>query len=103
MDKIMKSLIDAPLANPLKLNLVEVEGAPKKARAPSKRTLSMWQAPAPIIKNAREHKERQARAKIASLLDYYATTAVPFDRIAEHMNLTLEQVREYMANRGRVE
>ncbi|MFC0302753.1 hypothetical protein ACFSTI_25010 [Rhizorhabdus histidinilytica] len=100
MDKFMQSLVDAPLANPLRLNLVEVEGAPKK-RSPSKRTLQMFQAPAPIVKNAREYKERQFNAKIKTMLDYYATTKVPFNRIAEHMNLSVEQVTESMSFRGR--
>lgn len=102
MDKLMQSLVDAPLANALRLNLVEVEGAPKK-RSPSKRTLQMFQAPAPIVKNGREYKERQAQAKVTALFDYYATTNVPFDRIAEHMKIDIAQVRESMSFRGRVE
>lgn len=39
--------------------------------------------------------------KTGQLLDYYAGTDVPFDRIAEHLNLKPEQVAEEMAQRGR--
>lgn len=98
----MQSLVDAPLANALRLNLVEVEGQPKK-RTTRKSTTNMFQAPAPIMKNGREYKERQAQAKITALLDYYATTTVPFDRIAEHMKIDIAQVRESVSFRGRVE
>lgn len=101
MDKLMQSLVDAPLANALRLNIVEVEGQPKK-RTARKPTINMFQAPAPIVKNGREYKERQAQAKVTALLDYYATTTVPFDRIAEHMRISIDQVRESMAFRGRV-
>lgn len=52
---------------------------------------------------AKAYREREAGAKVAQLLDYYATTSVPFDRIAEHMKLSVEQVTESMKLRGRVE
>jgi len=62
---------------------------------------SLVDAPAPVMKRAAEYREQQANAKTKALLDYYATTSVPFERIAEHMNMPIEQVRESMGFRGR--
>lgn len=95
MDKFMQSLVDAPLANPLKINLPRGTRTAKREAPP---------AVSPQLRaEARAYKLKQARAKIDALLDYYATTAVPFNRIAEHMNLSVEQVTESMGFCGRVE
>ena len=59
----MQSLVNAPLANALRLNLVEVEGAPKK-RAPSVRTLQMYKTEPGIVKRAQEHREGKRWAKV---------------------------------------
>jgi hypothetical protein len=40
-------------------------------------------------------------AKLVAILDYYAATSVPFERIADHTKLPLEKVVEAMSRRGR--
>lgn len=55
--------------------------------------------------HARRAREQKRQAEnIAKLLDYYATTQVPVERIAEHIGKTndLPFVREALRMRGRV-
>ncbi len=99
MDKMMQSLIDAPLANALRLNVVEVEGQPKK-RAVRKRTLNMLDAPAPILKNARDHKERQKWEKINHLLDHYCNGKYSVEQIEQYTKIDVETIKRGMELRG---
>lgn len=82
MDKLMQSLVDAPLANALKLNVVELPDAPPKKRAPSVRTLQMYKTEPGIIARGKQHKEAQRWAKVKALLDYY----VPQGKTAEEIH-----------------
>lgn len=95
MDDTIKSLVDAPLANALKLNIVEVEGKPKK-RTPSKRTMSMFQAPAPIMKNAKDYKQREAERKTTELLDYYIGKGFSVEKIHEYTRIDIETIKRGM-------
>ena len=58
---------------------------------------------APVSKKeAKELVQKNKDRKLASVLNYYASTSVPFDRIADHTNLPVERVAELMKARGRV-
>lgn len=46
-----------------------------------------------------ERLAREKEAQIQSALDHYARTEVPFDRIASHTDLSLDDVRSEMASR----
>lgn len=101
MDDFMKKLVDAPLADAMKINKVFVEGAPKK-RASPKRTINMFDTPSPVLKNARDYRERERDRKVADLLDYYAGTDKSVDWIVENTKIDLETVKRGLSARGRV-
>ncbi len=46
-------------------------------------------------------RQQQAERR-AKLLDHYASTAVPLDRVADHLGMTLPDVTREMRKRGRV-
>ena len=97
MNDMLRQLVDAPLADPLKINL-------PLGRQPAPRQARPAYTPAPGDLTPREVKERRAKAvsdKVRSVLDYYAGTQVPVERIAQHTGLTVEQARRAMRDRGR--
>lgn len=96
----MQKLVDAPLADPLKLYLPN--GTRTAKRAPKVEYYETVGATRLTRKELDKRKADAASAKLVSVLDYCATTQVPFDRIAEHTKLTIEQVTESMQRRGRV-
>lgn len=98
MDKFMQSLVDAPLANALRLNLVEVEAAPKK-RAPSVRTLQMYKTDPGIIARGKAHKEEQSWQKVKALLDYYVPLGKPAEEISSLTGIDLLTVQRGMEAR----
>lgn len=79
MTNPLQHLIDAPLANASRTNLPH-------GRLPAKRDTRPANDP-----DARRQIEAQRKAahnkKIEELYDYYATTDVPIERIAEHMGI----------------
>lgn len=99
VDKEMQALIDAPLADPLKLYLPK--GTKIQRRGP--RHAHVDNIGAEKLTKAQLDKRRGnlADAKMGAVLDYYATTDVPIDRIAAHTGLTLERATEAMKYRGR--
>lgn len=100
MNREMQKLVDAPLADPLKLYLPN--GTRTAKRAPKAEYYDSVVAPKIARSVLEKRKVDAASTKLVSVLDYYATTSVPFDRIAEHTKMTVEQVTESMANRGRL-
>lgn len=74
MQEEMRALIEAPLANATKTNL------PKGRKA-----IARERTDPALAKLARERREASLSAKQEQLLDYYATTAVPAERVAEHV------------------
>lgn len=96
----LQRLIDAPLADPLKINLPE-----------GKRPARMGEKPvyegefAPEKLSSRQMRDRKTNAyseKLMAVLDYYATTNVPFERIAVHVKMKVEEVADAMGRRGRM-
>lgn len=100
MNREMQKLVDAPLADPLKLYLPKGTRAAK--RAPKAEYYDSVEAPKIARSILEKRKVDAASAKLVSVLDYYATTTVPFERIAEHTKLTVDQVVESMNRRGRL-
>lgn len=99
MNRELQALVDAPLANALSINLpAGKRPAPKSAKPVYEGDLATETLTSGQL---RESREKAADAKLASVLDYFATTAVPFDRIADHTKLPIERVRAVMAARGR--
>ena len=99
MNREMQQLIDAPLANALGVNLPQGR---RPAYRGGKAVYEGEFAPAPVSrKELRERQVDEHSAKLTSVLDYYATTAVPFGRIAEHTKLDIGKVKEAMERRGR--
>lgn len=49
----------------------------------------------------RKRAENRRVAAIQDMLAYYATTSVPFDRVATHTGLTVEEATAAMIKRGR--
>lgn len=99
MDDTMKALVNAPLADPLKIYL------PMGRRPGARGGKPVYEgefAPEKLTsKQVRERRENAQGDKVASLLDYYGTTNVPCERIAEHLRLDVDLVRTAMRNRGR--
>jgi hypothetical protein len=85
MTHALQSLIDAPLANACKVNLPA--GKRSAPRAKPHDLSDDIGCPKLSTKELREIKKRNEAAKLASLFDYYATTELTGDRVAEHMGL----------------
>lgn len=100
IDPNLKAMADGPLANPLRLNVpMGRRAAPRSAKAVYEGTIG----DTPLTEGeAIKRREDSATAKMKAVLDYYATTTVPFDRIAEHTNIPLNRVAECMKERGRL-
>lgn len=82
MDPKLQALIDAPLANALRLNIPGgKEALPPRPRGQREQSLS------PAERKARERKAADAAKKLDSLFDYYAGTDIPPAKVAEHMGL----------------
>lgn len=58
-------------------------------------------APAITAGEARARRADEQDKKLATILDYYATTSIPFERIAEHTKLDMVKVIRVMKARGR--
>lgn len=100
MNRELQKLVDAPLADPLKLYLPQGTRSAKKA--PKVEYYDTVAAPRISRAKLAERRVDEYSTKLTAVLDYYGTTSVPFDRIAEHTKLTVEQVTESMARRGRM-
>lgn len=95
-----KALVDLPLADPLKL-YVHPGLRPKVKRGP--RAQYHDDIGGKLTRNqVNEMKEAERSAKYGKLFDYYATTDIPFERIAKHVGLELWQVGRAMKDRGRL-
>jgi hypothetical protein len=83
MDPKLKALVDAPLANPLAINLPE-------GRKPAPREVAPAQEhrPGDLTKaQLAEKRKRAADEKLSALFDYYATTDIPVERVAQHVGV----------------
>lgn len=96
----LQSYIDAPLADPVKLYLPQGKRPAKRARKPQ------YEDGVDCPKLTRKELDRRAEkalsAKHDKLLEYYATTDLPNERIAEHLGLSVERVAGEMSWRRRV-
>ncbi len=100
IDKEMQSLIDAPLANPNKINLPK--GRRSAPRAGNPEYEGDFLPDKLTRKELRDRQENSHSAKIMAVLDYYAASKVSFEDIARYTNLTADQVARAMSNRGRL-
>ena len=99
MDPKLETLRDAPLVDPLKPFLPEGR---RPARRSTKAIYEGEFAPKKLTqKELRQRAEDAHSAKIVAILDYYATTTVPVERIPDHVGLTIEQAALAMERRGR--
>jgi len=102
MDAYFKALIDSPIDTAARANkLLLPEGVRASKRLPKPEYYDSVTAPKIARSELEKRKADAASAKLVAVLDYYATTQVPFDRIAAHTKLTEDQVRESMLRRGR--
>jgi predicted Rossmann fold nucleotide-binding protein DprA/Smf involved in DNA uptake len=96
----LQALIDAPLADPTRINLPE--GRRPLRRGP-KPTYAGDMGGDPLTsKQVRARKAKAEEMKLVAMLDHYGKTSVPFERIAKHLKLTLQQVSVAMKGRGRL-
>lgn len=87
MDEMLKKLAEAPLANALAINLPQ-------GRKPAKRSGGEKPPLRDGDLTSAQVRERRAKAQekaIGELLDYYAGTEVPAERIARHLNFYRSQ------------
>lgn len=85
MDARMKALIDAPLADPVKIYLPE--GKRRVSRGPSPQYEDGIESPKLTGKQIAERRTKAAGKKLEALYDYYAATNLTVERIAEHMGV----------------
>jgi hypothetical protein len=85
IDKNMQALIDAPLANAAKINIPA--GRRSSPRAKKLEYDDGIGCPKVSPKELRERKDKAASAKLDALFDYYATTELSPERVAQHMGL----------------
>jgi hypothetical protein len=100
MDAYMQALIDSPIDTAERANKIFLP----EGRKPAPRCGKVKTQPAPgdlTPSQVRAKNEKEQSDKLVAVLDYYGGSSVPFDRIAEHTKLTVEQVTEAMARRGR--
>jgi hypothetical protein len=98
-DLDLKAMADAPLADPLRLNIpFGKRTAPRGERA---RYYDGIDVPRMTREEINKRKEEAFSKKLCAVLDYYATTEVPIERVAEHTGLTVEQATAAMERRGR--
>jgi hypothetical protein len=84
-DRTLQSLIDAPLADPLKL---AIHGEPRKIkRGPRVRENDDIGAPKLTRAQLDERKDKARWDKLDKLYAYYAGTDLSIERIAEHMGI----------------
>jgi len=98
MDNFLQEALNSPIktaerANKIYLPLGKKKSAPKTEEEKAA-TLARGRL-------AREHQKREASRKLTAMLDYYATTSVPFERVAVHCRMKEDQVAKEMAARGR--
>jgi hypothetical protein len=83
MDPKLKALADAPLANPLAINLPEGRRSQPREVAPAQE-----HRPGDLTKTQlAERKRDEEYAKLSKLFDYYATTDIPVERVAAHVGV----------------
>lgn len=99
MDKQMRTLVDAPLADPLKLNVIGERRVIK--RGPRAKYYDGVDAPRITRKELDERRQEQFSKKLCAVLDYYAGSQVPIERVAEHTGLSIEDAAAAMERRGR--
>jgi hypothetical protein len=84
-NKHMQSLIDAPLANAIKVNLPGGKLAAR--RSPKPEYGDEIGCPKVSAKELKERKRKAEEAKRSDLYDYYAATDLTPKRVAEHMGI----------------
>jgi hypothetical protein len=83
MDEFLKKLVDAPLKSATKINLpMGRKPATRAPRQPHERREGDL-----TLKEVRERKAASIDKKRSALLDYYAGTDVPAQRVAEHLGI----------------
>ena len=102
MNGYLKALAEEPLNDAKRINKVWLPEGKRSAPRSTKPVYEGDFLPPPLkTKELRERQQDAHSAKIVAILDYYATTDTPFERIAEHTRLTIEQVETGMKRRGR--
>jgi len=95
-----KDLVDLPLADPLKLYVYPGE-RPKLKRGP--RAQYTDEIGEKLSRRQVDEMKIDAKSKkVNALWDYYATTQVPFERVAEHTGYSLDIIIAAMKDRGRL-
>lgn len=85
MDPYLKKLRDAPLADPA--NIYLPQGKRVMKRGPRDKYHSDDMPPKLTRAQLDERKQADLGAKLNSLLDYYAGTDLPPERVAEHLGI----------------
>jgi hypothetical protein len=80
MDEYLRKLVEAPLADPAR---IYSPGGKRTIKRAPKAECSDMGITKLTDKQARERREKAANDKLSSVLDYYAKTSIPFERIAE--------------------
>lgn len=96
----LQKLIDAPLADPLNLNVPLGKRVIKQG--PRARYYDGIDAPRLKQSELQARREDAFSKKLCAVLDYYAGSAVPIERVAEHTRLSIEQATDAMRRRGRM-
>lgn len=86
MDPKLKALVDAPLANPLAINIPGGRDAlPPKPREVKP---AEQHRPGDLTKaQLAERKRDEEYQKLSTLFDYYSTTNIPAERVAQHVGV----------------
>jgi len=96
----LQHLIDAPLGDATRIYLPA--GRRPAIRAKKNEAVQDGiESPKLTTKELRERKAKAAWAKIETMLEYYAGTDVPFERIVTHTGLSLDDIKRHMLARGR--
>lgn len=96
----LQSLTEVPLNTTERINKRWLPAGKRPAPKPPETEIKARRAQS----QAARHNERLRRGnKVNALLDYYSKTAVPFSRIAVHLDMDMKDVEVEMRKRGRRE
>lgn len=103
IDPDIQRLLDAPLdgEDVARINKPWLPMGKRSAPRAAKPEYHGEESPALTPRQLRERRDTERAKRMGSVLMYYATTDIPFERIAQHTGLDIEEVARRMKDMGR--
>lgn len=102
IDPFLKELLDKPIDTAARANNVWLPAGRRAVLKGAKAEYHNDDMPRETAQESRDRQAAEKDKKLGSLLTYYASTEIPFERVAQHTGLKLETVIRCMKDRGRL-